>query len=282
MLQQVACRFRKQIHCFRQRRAPLQANYITTEPPVDHMNRLGKHLALCLVIILAVSSMLMVIPTYAQTITNSQVPQFSLRYVDKSYDVAPTTTSSTDPYTGNITITTIPGRHVSDPTIEVTIKNGLGASYFGLRYKGHYSDSWTYFPYSPDSHNIYDGFFPPHFQASSSSYTVDYLYLDLLPQPIPQGAPIDVQVQPLFGNFDVTPYGHAFDVGGPTYDAVFKGTVGDWSDTQTINLPSTSVAPTPTVPEVPYCALLFALFFGAASLIAVIFKHNSRYNARTA
>ncbi len=225
------------------------------------MSKISKTFALFLTLIIATSclTMLTVEPTNAQTITQPSVPDFTLRYVDKSYDVAPTTTSSTDPYTGNITTTTIPGRHVSDQTIEVTIKNDLGASYYGLRYKGHYSDSWTYFPYGdPDSHNIWDGFFPPPFQASSSSYTVGYLSLGFLPQPIPQGAPIDVQVQPLFGNFDVTPYVHIQPVGGPTYDAVFKGTAGEFSSTQTITISETpaSVTPSPTVPEFPFATIL--------------------------
>lgn len=227
------------------------------------MKQLKRTLTLLLVVAIAASSIVIVQPVYAQL--NQSVPEFTLRYVDKSYDVAPTTTSSIDPYTGNVTITTIPGRHISDPTIEVTISNDIGASYYGLRYKGHYSNSWTYWPYNgPDDHYISDGFFPPAFQASDSSYTVGSLYLGWLPQPIPEGAPIDVQVQALFGNFSVTPYGHGIDVGGPTYDAAFMGTAGEWSNTQTVTYgevptPSpTAPAPTPspTVPEFPALVLL--------------------------
>jgi hypothetical protein len=232
-----------------------------------------KRICALTIIILVASSLIMVESVYAE----QSLPEFTLRYVDKSYDVAPTTISSTDPYTGNITTTTIPGRHVSNQTIEVTIKNDLGASYYGLRYKGHYSDSLTYFPYyGPDSHDIYDGFFPPDFQASSSSYTVGYLSLGLLPQPIPQGAPIDVQVQPLFGNFDVTPYVHVQPVGGPTYDAIFKGTVGDWSNTQTIIIgqASASVSPTSTVPEFPILAIL--PLFVLVPLIAIVLSRKKR------
>jgi hypothetical protein len=221
---------------------------------------MNKALTLLLILALVASSLIMLSSVSAQAIPKPSAPEFTLRYVDYSYDVAPTATSSTDPYNGSITTTTIPGRHVSNQTIEVTIKNDIGASYYGLRYKGHYSDSWTYFPYyGTDSHDIYDGFFPPDFQASVSSYTVGYLYLGLLPQPIPQGAPIDVQVQPLFGDFEVTPYG--FALGRPTYDARFKGTVGDWTDTQTITIgePSASITPSPTVPELPMTAILSLL-----------------------
>jgi hypothetical protein len=219
------------------------------------MKPMCKSFSMLLIVSLAISSMITIESVFAQS--QQSVPEFTLKYVDKSYDVAPTTTSSTDPYTGKVTTTTTPGYHVPYETIEVKITNNIGASYYGLRYKGHYSDSWTYYPYNgPDDHYISDGFFPPDFQASNSSYTVGYLILDRLPQPIPEGAPIDVEVQALFGNFDVTPYGHAIYVGGPTYDAIFKGTTGDWSNTQTISLPSNSVSPSPTVPEFSSLAIL--------------------------
>jgi hypothetical protein len=242
------------------------------------MRLFSKCLSILLIVFLVGSSYIMIEPAFAQSIPK---PEFTLRYVDNSYDVAPTTTSSTDPYTGNITTRTVPGRHVSEKMIEVTIKNNLSASYYGLRYKGHYSDSWTYFPYNgPNDHNIMDGFFPPAFQASNSSYTVGFLYLEWLPQPIPEGAPIDVQVQALFGNFDVTPYGHAIYVGGPTYDAIFKGTSSDWNNTQTITIPapSTSPIPTPTVPELSWLAVIPLIV--SVLFIAMVFRHRKTPNLK--
>jgi hypothetical protein len=64
------------------------------------------------------------------------VPDFTLRYVDNSYDVPPKTTTSTDPYTNEITTTTIPGYHVENKTVEAVIKNNIGASHYNFRYKG--------------------------------------------------------------------------------------------------------------------------------------------------
>ncbi len=236
------------------------------------MKPINKNLFMLLIVSLAISSIVTIKSVFAQS--QQFVPEFTLKYVDKSYDVAPTTTSSTDPYTGNVTTITIPGRHVSYETIEVTVNNNLGASYYGLRYKGHYSDTWTYFPYNgPNDHNIGDGYFPPPFQASNSSYTVGSLYLGWLPQPIPEGAPIDVQVQALFGNFDVTPYVHVIDVGGPTYDALFKGTTSDWSNTETITITSASVSPSPTIPEFTGLAIL-PLFVAVLFIVAVIRKNR--------
>lgn len=240
----------------------------------------SKCLIMLLASILSVSSILIAGLVTAQS--NQSAPEFTLRYIDKSYDTAPKTTSTIDPYTGNVTTSTISGYHISYKTIEVTIANNIGASYYALRYKGHYSETWTYFPYNAaDDHNIYDGFFPPQFQASNSSTTVGYLSLDSLPQPIPEGAPIDVQVQVMYGNFDVTPYSHAQYVGGPTYDAAFKGTTGEWSNTQTITLPTNevSVSPTPTVPEFTAIAILPLLIAGLLS-VAIIRKKQA--NSKTA
>jgi hypothetical protein len=68
-----------------------------------------KHLALALILLLATSSMLWVESVSAQSIPKPSVPEFSLKYVDHSYDVP--TTYGTDPYTGK-TIITQEGYHV--------------------------------------------------------------------------------------------------------------------------------------------------------------------------
>lgn len=61
-------------------------------------------------------------PTEPASIPTPSVPEFTLKYVDNSYDVPSSTTTTTDPYTGEQTITTEPGYHVANETIEVTIK----------------------------------------------------------------------------------------------------------------------------------------------------------------
>jgi hypothetical protein len=183
------------------------------------------------------------------------VPEFTLQYVDYSYDVPPTTTSTTDPYTGKTTTTTIPGYHVENKTIQATINNNIGASYYNFRYKGSYTDKWNYYPFDPDSlfgYNLPDAFYVPY-KASTSSYTVaalpSYFFKD-----VPEGGQIDVQVQALFGDFDAEPFGHLFPL-EPTYDFYFEGTTSDWSETQTITFgesqtptPSPAATPTPTSP----------------------------------
>jgi hypothetical protein len=79
------------------------------------------------------------------------VPQFTVKFVDNSYDVPPSTTTVTDPYTGKETTTTNPGYRVTDWNIEIMIKNQPFTPYtdadgyeHNLRYhierKGHFED----------------------------------------------------------------------------------------------------------------------------------------------
>ena len=211
-----------------------------------------KRVVLLLIVLLTVSSIILITHSSA-SITNSSVPEFTLRNASYPYDVPPTTTSTTDPYTGKVTTTTIPGYHVENRTIEAIIKNPPGASYYNFRYKGHFEEKWKYDPFNSDSGSGYslgDSFRVP-FQASSSSITVLSLYFFQWLS-IPENGTVNVQVQALFGNFDAVPYGHIIDVGGPTYDFYFKGTTSKWSDTQTITIgenakmnPAPSMSPSP-------------------------------------
>jgi len=213
------------------------------------------------------------------------VPEFTLQHVDYSYDVPPTTTSTTDPYTGKTTTTTIPGYHVENKTIQATINNNIGASYYNFRYKGSYTDEWNYYPFSPSSngYSLPDAFYVPY-KASTSSYTVaalpSYFFKD-----VPEGGQVDVQVQALFGDFDAEPWGHIWPL-EPTYDFRFTGTTSDWSETQTITFgesqtptPSPAATPTPTSPPAatpsptPYTAAKRTeqeIIAGAAITAAVI------------
>jgi len=177
-------------------------------------------------------------------VSEPSVPEFTLEYVDNSYDVPPTTTSSTDPYTNETTTTTIPGYHVENWTLQATIKNNLCASYYNFRYKGHYEDEWSYYPFGPNGslgYMLSDAFSVPY-KASTSDYTVaalpSYFFKD-----IPEGGEVDVQVQALFGDFRAVPYVHLVPLPAPTYDFYFEGTTSDWSDTQTIPI---SESKTPT------------------------------------
>jgi len=197
------------------------------------------------------ASLLMVLMLICQAkaeVPKPSLPEFTAEWVDHSYDVPPKVTSTTNPYTGKNTTTTIPGYHVESKTVEVTINNSVGASYYNFRYKGSYTPKWNYEPFDPYTNQHYtlgDTFDVPY-QVSNSSCTVATLP-SILFKDVPEGGQIDVQVQALFGYFRAVPYGHAFWVGGPTYDFYFNGTTSDWSNTQTITIPNAS----PTSSTVP-------------------------------
>jgi hypothetical protein len=79
------------------------------------MERIDKSLSLLLILII---SLTIVGTSFAQTIPKPSVPEFTVRYVDLSYDVP--TTTSIDQYTGK-TITN-QGYHMENRTIQITIE----------------------------------------------------------------------------------------------------------------------------------------------------------------
>jgi hypothetical protein len=73
------------------------------------MARMGKYLSIILVVILAASSLLIILSANAQTIPKPSVPEFSVQFIDSSYNI-------TDQNTGQF-------EQVVNGTIQITIKN---------------------------------------------------------------------------------------------------------------------------------------------------------------
>lgn len=184
-------------------------------------------------------------PTELDSITKPSIPEFTLKFVDLSYDVPPTYTI--DPYTGENVIAS-EGRHVENLTMQATIKNQLFTPYeyangnytrvyYNFRYKGHYEDEWHYYPYDFD-----DDYCASHSaisKASKSYYTI--ILLDLGDYglsrelwDVPTGGQVDFQVAALDGYETMivvpTPW-------GPGYKYEFTGEISGWSETVTITFP---------------------------------------------
>ena len=225
-------------------------------------------------------------PAFAQSIPKPSVPEFSVKYVDNSYDVPPT--YGTDQYTGQ-TVIKQAGYHVDNRSIELTIKNQpftpsndssghIIGLYYNFRYKGNYTNDWTYYPEDSNGQSVlhYNGglgndeeMYPPIYSASNSDYKVIPLGLSLLGPPvgsqaIPNEANVDFQVQAMIGYFAINNYGYV----------ILTGKLSDWSNTQTVTIGETSniTSPTPAVPEFPILAIL--PFFVSVLLVAVYFKHR--------
>ena len=101
-------------------------------------------------IVLVLSSLVVVGFSFAQSIPKPSVPEFTLKYVDNSYDVPPT--YGVDQYTGK-TVMTQAGYHVENKSIVVTITNQHFSPYedangktlqlyYNIRWKGHFGDYW--------------------------------------------------------------------------------------------------------------------------------------------
>lgn len=235
------------------------------------MDKISKAFALFLTIVLAMSclTLLTVELANAQTSPTPSVPTYVLRYVDGSYDVP--TTQTIDPYTGE-TITH-QGHRVNQTNFEMVIQNQLQPIdnlYYSIRIKGHYATDWISF------YDLSEGL--PH-QDSSSHQTI--LRLGILSQDgltlqgahksitIPFGGKEDIQVQALIGSI-------GRDGSQPMVPYVFYGTESDWSPTQTITVPASTDAltPSPSVPELSWLVivpLLLSVFF-----VALVIRRQKR------
>ncbi len=174
------------------------------------------------------------------------VPEFTLRYVDNSYDVPPT--CGIDQYTGK-NVTTKEGYHVDKRSIEFTIKNQPFTSYndsignnicvyYNFRFKGQYGEEWSYYPFEPDGRSTipYNGYswgtgdLSPKFPASSSASTVASIEIKILPiRSVPNGTKVEFQAQALIGHVD---YESSGLLAGSYY--YFIGERSGWSETKTI------------------------------------------------
>ncbi|PVX25112.1 MAG: hypothetical protein CW691_05600, partial [Candidatus Bathyarchaeum sp.] len=200
----------------------------------------------------------------AQTILEPSVPEFTLQYVDHSYDVPLTYTYSTDPYTGEQIATPHGGYHVENKTVDIIVKNQPFTStkidgnttklYYGVSFKGYY-EPWT-------DENV----FPKIYEASNSDYTV--IIPDINLSNIKEGGKIDIHVKAIIGFYYVYFGGHTMPIGMQFYTMEQSS----WSSTQTITIGETpaSATPSPTVPEFPFVAVLPLL--AVIPLITILVK----------
>ncbi len=191
------------------------------------------------VLLLVASSLLLVSPSVAFG-SKPSVPDFTVAYIDHSYDIPPT--YGKDPYTGQ-TIVTSYGSHVDNRTLDVTIQNQPFTPYndssghivqlnYNVRSKGHFDD-WNS---GSSLHSIIG------VQASSSSSTV--ISFNIQYWNVQVGGQIDFQVDAVAG---YTYYNS--QVCGTQYSTTVDES--GWSNTQTITIGNATPA-SPTLP--PYAS----------------------------
>jgi hypothetical protein len=225
-------------------------------------------------------SLLAIQAACAQTIPMPSVPEFSVKYVDRSYYVPPV--YGIDQYSGK-NVQTGGGFTVTNKTLEITIMSqsfnpyvyddGKPHSVFlrwDIAYKGHFGDDWKISKQQP-------------FWNESSRVIVfgvgdQYGSLDTN---IPAGPEdkIDFKVRARIG-YDTYTNNDFFNPNS----LVFHGETSEWSNIQTITIPSangsptaipsvnSSSSPSPTVPEFPLLTLL--PLFLIVLPVALVLKHR--------
>jgi hypothetical protein len=268
------------------------------------MDRVSKWFSLLLVVILAASSLMMIESANAQSTSKPSVPEFTAKYVDRSYNTQPT--YGLDQYTGK-TVITKPSEHVDNRTIEIEIKNQLFAPFtdqngnninllYNVQYKGSFGKNWTSmfgerseWAGTVDPYGTYG--FPT--QDSSSQYTtISYS----LPWNVVDGK-MDIQVEALKGYTNRTIDPSRAHILWSVYIYTFYGEESGWSNTQTVTIggasastpnptsPTTSTltptstltkspTPTPTVPEFP--SLTIPLILGIMLVSAGLLVYHKK------
>jgi hypothetical protein len=230
----------------------------------------NKSLSSAFLTVILISSLILVgavsfVPAQASAdlsdIPKPSVPEFTVNFVDRSYDVP--TTYYVDQYTGE-TVTNS-GKHVENKTIELKIKNQPFTPYtedgwqislfYDVRIKAHYAENWV---------SLYAPVVIP-LQPSNSEYTELCFLLTLSPTHPEQGyslesydtntdsysprisgitsaAQIDFQVEAMIGYVSRTTEFASW---------AFTGEESGWSNTQTVfipelTLPTSPPAETPT------------------------------------
>jgi hypothetical protein len=184
-----------------------------------------------LILIMLTGLIMMGSPFVSASVSKPSVPQFTVKLVDSSYWIPPST--SVDPYTGQTV--PHPASYIDNRTLEFTIKNQPFTSYndansgfnitlfYNIRMRGHFGGNWTELFYV-------DGYHPVQ---STSDYTVvsvplgthsDTLLQWLSPNSSSQ---LDFQVEAMIGYFSRT-------VGFASW--YFAGEESGWSNTQTITI----------------------------------------------
>jgi len=194
-------------------------------------------------------------PVAVQATSTPSIPQVSsITFIDYSHDLPPSTTTTVDQYTGKETTTTIPGRHVTDIRLEVTIKNQPFTTYtdangnnhtlrYEVQYKGHFSDEQNW--------NNFGQFFglSPYFDQIDGKYTVATGYIPSLTF-FAAGSQLDFRVKAEIGHTQPK-----YDTSGlmlTGYEFIVYAS-SDWSDIKTYTIPDvpSSLPPVQTTNSPP-------------------------------
>lgn len=229
------------------------------------MGNVRENFVLFLIVLLVVSSPIMAKTALAQTTPAPSVPQFTLKFVNASYNV-----TTTNPYTGVNTTA-----QVDNSSLSVTIKNqafDYGDNYhlfYDVRIKPHFSENWTELsptmPLFSGSNLTLAQYISDIYYSNNSHPESDSTYttLSISASGYPSGGQIDFQVATEVGInstfYSIHTIGSVPIGAGQTEPAIAYVTTSDWSNTQTITTPASSISaaatpalsPASAAPEFP-------------------------------
>jgi len=214
------------------------------------MNYAHRTLTLTFIVLLLASLFTLPLPSVtAQAGYQPSVPQFTVKLIDNSYDVPPSSYPVIDQYTGQETTKTFPGSYVIDRSIEVMVKNQPFTSYtntsghaielyYIIQVKGHYGEGWRSISKVP--------FISPD---KGHGYTTKQINVDNYEE----GSQLDFRVRAVIG-YDASYY-DVMGLGMRDQYVLDEHVSSNWSSIQTITLPhgTTSSPPSQTTiqPENP-------------------------------
>ena len=215
------------------------------------MRNINKTLTLIAILIILSPIALFAQTAKAKTIPTPPVPQFTVKFVDRSYDVPQTSWTTTDPNTGKQSTIYSGGNHIVNRTIDVTITNQpftpttldngtIIELYYSVRAKGHFED-WS---------NVWGGerMMKIAPQSSSGSTTTVTFVLGSMDPPyydITEGKE-DFQVKAIAGAYEKSIPATISDKILGNNIAFKNYTESDWSDIQTIEVPPNTPQPSST------------------------------------
>ncbi len=214
--------------------------------------------AVILAVIVAASSFAVLCTAHA-ALAAPATPEFTVEFVDNSYDLPPT--YAVDHYTGQ-TVQTTPSLHVQNSSIVISIKNQPFTPYkdakgnfvnvlYNVSSRGHFGGDWNYY-------HTYPGCFdtPRYFESSyPECYTVIHLelnkdetgYCNPAFGTVLSGGQIDFRVQECFVYFTVVENPPLPIPGYEPYSKVLNVVdASNWSSTQTLIIDETKS--TTTIP----------------------------------
>lgn len=240
---------------------------------------MSRTISIVLILILSASALLTIQPapaTSAASVLEPLVPQFTVAYVDHSYNTPVESYTSTDAFTGRETTKYTGGDYVYNKTIDISIQNqhyipinfGNGTVvnlYYYIEMKGHYA--------SGTSRTTADGAYTQRVLASTSEDTVVSLVVgsqnDILMGEadvyVPEGGVEDVRIQAEVGYLVPDYGGHIIPV-PLSYDFISFGG-SDYSETKTVTVQNGFLLP----PVLGLSSQVVTIIFvAAAATVAVV------------